>query len=153
MKMRRRLILLLEDMEWIWLMIFTPGWIQLAIILSLCFIAISLRPPAPARRDPRAWPASAAVGDSVRAAVLKAQQERSALRGDADAEEQLAKREIMSKAYIVGRTMARSGAVKPDASQIDALSRAAQAQAGDTHTLEWFKQHFETGFGDGYKSD
>jgi hypothetical protein len=67
-------------------------------------------------------------------------------------EEELAGRDIMAKAYIVGRTMARSGAIKPNAAQMDALSRAAQAQAGDTHTRGWFKQYFEAGFWEGWKA-
>lgn len=60
--------------------------------------------------------------------------------------------EISKKAYVVGRTMARSGAVKPNAAQIDALSRAAHAQARDTRTRTWFKQYFETGFWQGWNS-
>jgi hypothetical protein len=60
--------------------------------------------------------------------------------------------EIMKKAYVVGRTMARSGAVKPNAAQVDALSRAAQAQAGDTRSRTWFKQYFEPGFWEGWKA-
>lgn len=59
---------------------------------------------------------------------------------------------IMKKAYVVGRTMARSGAVKPNAAQMDALSRAARAQAGDARSATWFKQYFEAGFWEGWKS-
>ena len=60
--------------------------------------------------------------------------------------------EIMNKAYVVGRTMARSGAIKPNAEQIDALSRMAQTKAGDTRSRMWFKQYFEAGFWEGWKS-
>jgi len=60
--------------------------------------------------------------------------------------------EISKKAYVVGRTMARSGVVKPNAAQMDALSRAAHAQAKDTRTRTWFKQYFETGFWQGWNS-
>lgn len=59
---------------------------------------------------------------------------------------------IMQKAYVVGHTMARSGAIKPNSEQIDALSRAAQTQAGDTRSRTWFKQYFEAGFWEGWKS-
>lgn len=60
--------------------------------------------------------------------------------------------EIMQKAYVVGRTMARSGAIKPNAEQIDALSRIAQTKAGDTRSRMWFKQYFEAGFWEGWKA-
>lgn len=59
---------------------------------------------------------------------------------------------IFQKAYVVGRTMARSGAIKPNAAQIDALSRMAQTQAGDNRSRLWFKQYFEAGFWEGWKS-
>jgi hypothetical protein len=59
---------------------------------------------------------------------------------------------IMKKAYVVGREMARAGAIKPNAQQIDALSRMAQTKAGDTRSRGWFKQYFEAGFWEGWKS-
>ena len=59
---------------------------------------------------------------------------------------------IMQKAHVLGRSMARGGAIKPSSEQIDALSRRAQTAAGDTHTRTWFKQYFEFGFWDGWKS-
>ena len=59
---------------------------------------------------------------------------------------------ILQKAYVVGRTMARSGAIKPDAAQIDALSRMAQTKAEDNRSRLWFKQYFEAGFWEGWKS-
>lgn len=62
-------------------------------------------------------------------------------------------KEIFQKAYVVGRTMARSGATKPNAEQIDALSRMAQTKAGDTRSRSWFKQYFEAGFWEGWKSN
>lgn len=60
--------------------------------------------------------------------------------------------EIMQKAYVVGRTMARSGAIKPNSEQMDALSRMAQTKAGDTRSRMWFRQYFEAGFWEGWKS-
>lgn len=60
--------------------------------------------------------------------------------------------EIMQKAYVVGRTMAKSGAIKPNSEQMDALSRIAQTKAGDTRSRMWFKQYFEAGFWEGWKS-
>ena len=59
---------------------------------------------------------------------------------------------IMQKAHVLGRSMARGGAIKPNSEQIDALSRRAQTAADDTHTRGWFKQYFEFGFWDGWKS-
>ena len=59
---------------------------------------------------------------------------------------------IMQKAHVLGRSMARGGAIKPNSEQIDALSRRAQTAAEDTHTRGWFKQYFESGFWDGWKS-
>jgi hypothetical protein len=59
---------------------------------------------------------------------------------------------IMEKAYVVGREMARAGAIKPNAQQMDALSRMAQTKAGDTRSRRWFKQYFEAGFWEGWKS-
>lgn len=60
--------------------------------------------------------------------------------------------EIMKKAYVVGRTMARSGSIKPNSEQMDALSRMAQTKAGDTRSRMWFRQYFEAGFWEGWKS-
>lgn len=60
--------------------------------------------------------------------------------------------EIMQKAYVVGRTMARSGSIKPNSEQMDALSRMAQTKAGDTRSRMWFRQYFEAGFWEGWKS-
>ena len=59
---------------------------------------------------------------------------------------------IMQKAHVLGRSMARGGAIKPNSEQIDALSRRAQTAADDTHSRGWFKLYFELGFWDGWKS-
>lgn len=61
-------------------------------------------------------------------------------------------KEIMSRAFVVGKTMAKSGAVKPTAKQIDAMSRAAHEKMGNTRSQRWFKQYFESGFWEGWKS-
>lgn len=62
-------------------------------------------------------------------------------------------KDIASRAYVVGKTMSKTGAVKPNAEQLDALSRTAQTQMGDTRSQRWFKQHFEAGFWAGWKSN
>lgn len=69
----------------------------------------------------------------------------------ANPEEDEAGRDIMARAYAVGRSMSQAGAVKPSAAQVDAMSRRMQSKLGDKRPQGWFKQYFEAGFWQGWK--
>ena len=67
-------------------------------------------------------------------------------------EEQAIGRDIAARAYAVGKTLSRSGAVKPSGDQVDAMSRRMQTEMGVTSPQGWFRQHFEMGFWQGWKA-
>ncbi len=69
----------------------------------------------------------------------------------ASAEEDAAGKDIMMRAYAVGKTLSKAGAIKPTRAEIDAMSRRLQSTMGDTHSQMWFKQYFEIGFWEGWK--
>jgi len=67
-------------------------------------------------------------------------------------EEEALGRDISTRAYAVGKTMSKAGAIKPTSDKVDAMSRRMQAEMGVTGPHSWFKQHFETGFWQGWKA-
>lgn len=69
----------------------------------------------------------------------------------AETEQDIAGRNIMARAYAVGKSLSMAGTVKPTNAEVDAMSRRMQTQMGDRHSPMWFKQYFEAGFWEGWK--
>ena len=67
-------------------------------------------------------------------------------------EEQALGRDIMARAYAVGKSLSMAGSVKPTSDKVDAMSRQLQTKMGVAASQRWFKQHFEAGFWQGWKA-
>jgi len=67
-------------------------------------------------------------------------------------EEETLGKDIATRAYAVGKALSKAGAIKPSSDQLDAMSRRMQTAMGFTGSKGWFKQQFEMGFWEGWKS-